>query len=113
MKITKREAKYIHPAVVYRWEIYEGQFRKRALWDDDPILTVSVGSLAEQLIMKGILERVDWGMGITRIRLTKLGETFRCPCCYRGRTFHGSADPDKTIACPHCESGVRLDNGEE
>lgn len=43
MRISKREAKFIHPAVVYRWEINIQHWRKSAMWDDDPLMPVKIG----------------------------------------------------------------------
>ncbi|KGA24942.1 hypothetical protein AO825_08470 [Pectobacterium brasiliense] len=109
MRINKRQAEFIHPAVVYGWEIYVSPFRKSALWDDDPMTPVKVGPLLEGLIDVGVMERVESGSGFGRIRISKIGRRFLCPYCFRGRTYRGSDDPEKTVPCAYCINGVRLD----
>jgi hypothetical protein len=113
MRINKREVEYIKPAFLYGWKIYVSAYRKTALWDDDPLVPVRIGAVADELIRKGILELVYMGMGRSIIRLSQLGETFRCPKCVNGQTFEGSENPDETVKCKHCISGIRLDNSKE
>ncbi|QDX29500.1 hypothetical protein Dpoa569_0001275 [Dickeya poaceiphila] len=111
MRLSKREIEYIKPAFLYSWQIYVSAYRKTALWDDDPLVPVKVGAVADGLIRKGVLELVHMGYSRSVIRLSKLGETFRCPKCVNGRTFEGSENPDETVECKHCVSGIRIDNG--
>jgi len=103
--LNKREREFLKPAIVHCWEIDISPVRKTALWDGDAMLPVKVGKMAEALIARGYLERVQMGYGREIIRATEKAKSLRCWVCSYGKVIneHGQQDGK----CPHCEGGIK------
>lgn len=102
--LTKRERKYLHPAIVYGWAIHLWPGRKDGVWDADSIMPVKVGEMAKSLIARGYLERA----GHT-IRATKKALALKCHRgdCSRGMLY--DENDMETGKCPECEDGIKLE----
>ncbi|MCT4705872.1 hypothetical protein MUA03_08125 [Enterobacteriaceae bacterium H16N7] len=99
--LTRRERKYLQPAIVYGWEIHLWPGRKDGAWDADSILPVKVGKMAESLIARGYLERIE-----RVIRPTKKALALKCR---RGDCSHGRLYDENDMEagrCPECEDGI-------
>lgn len=107
MKISRRERKYILPAVLYLWDIHSSGGGH--VWDGDEYMKVSVGAICEKLIEKGILQRISYGSGHFMIRSTDIGLSFVCQSsgCLEGKLY----DDNNAVTgeCANCEgTGVLL-----
>lgn len=109
MKIGKREAKILIPAVLYGWAIEKPSYRKTAYWDDDPAMPVTIGPIIEKLIDNGFLQRAQLN-GVTKIRATQKSKLLVCANsgCYRGSIIDEYGND--VGSCPNCSSGLILTN---
>ena len=100
--LSKRELKYIQPAVVHGWEMEFWPGRKDALWDGDCHMPVKVGAMAESLIARGYLERIAHV-----IRATSKACALKCHTggCIGGRLY--DENNIEIGKCPECEDGIR------
>lgn len=110
--MKKAERKFLRPAVVFGWKIEIVPWRKTPLWDGDSMAPVKVGKLAESLIERGYLERVNMGRGMETIRATHKAKALKCNAgsCSYGKFIDG--DGQEVGDCPHCDGGIQVIEGE-
>ena len=100
--LTKRERKFLHPAVVLGQEIYLRAGVQNGFWGGDCLMPVKVGKMTESLIKRGYLER-----SFSTIRATKKAKELHCKRgnCSEGQLYDDNDEP--TGECPDCEDGMR------
>lgn len=106
LALTKRERRYIQPALVYRQDLKYSS-NGNWYWDGDEYSNpVSVGVVCEALVKKGLLVNTGYSF-----RQTELALKFICKnrdkdqiiVCYQGRMFNIDTDEDTGERCPECE----------
>lgn len=81
--LTKRELKYIAPAVIYGWEIQKTINFVNGYWNGDHLSPVRTGKMSDKLTDDGYFERVNL-MTMFTLRASDKARAMTCRRCYRG-----------------------------
>ncbi|MFV5935048.1 hypothetical protein ACLIJZ_10360 [Proteus mirabilis] len=109
-KLTKRELKYLAPAVLFNLRVHKNPYHNKGYWDRNNSRPVVIGTMAEKLITLGYLEKVytygetDGLAGFYFLKATPKGMSLECVNCVDGRMLNDTN-------CPVC-SGIGLVNSQ-
>lgn len=97
--LTKRELKYIAPAVIYGWEIHQTIGFSNGYWCGDHMAPVRTGNLSDKLTDDGYFERVNF-MTMFILRASDKARALTCRRCYRGGVYDGG---ERISDCKYCD----------
>ena len=84
--LTKREMKYLRPAINFGWRIHI-QFDGTGCWNNDALFPVSIGPVCKKLIKDGFLVRSRYHIDVTGQALAH-----KCKGCYGGKVYDEDGD---------------------